>query len=325
MHEQQREVAARERKSKAHQDAKPANAQGVSHVTWRATVLGAAFSLFWASAFAAAKVAVVDAPSLLLLTLRFLVSGIIAVALARALGQRIPRDRRTWLAIGTLGISQNAIYLGLIFIAIREVPSAFAAIIASALPLAVATTTAALGRERLNLRAALGLACGAIGVVAVLYERVVGGVSMLGIVLCLGSLGALTFATMIVNRARFDRDLLMIVGLQMFVGGLAIAPFGIVFESPDAINFTLELALSFAHLVLIPGLLATFVWFRLIQWIGPTRASVFHFLNPGFAVAIAWVVLDEPLTSGTVIGMTLVALGILLVQTARLEASAGSR
>lgn len=317
-------VAAQQPECANNMAIKPMNTQGIQRVSWQAIVLGVAFSLLWTSAFAAAKVAVSDAPPLLLLMLRFLCAGMIAVALALALGQRIPSCRRTWLAIATLGVSQNAVYLGLIFVAIQEVPSAFAAIIASALPLAVATTTATLGRERLSVQASVGLACGAIGVVAVLYERIVGGVSLLGVVLCLGSLAALTFATMTVNRARFDRDLLMIVGLQMFVGGLAIAPIALAFESFEAINFTVELGLSFAHLVLIPGLLATFVWFRLIHWIGPTRASVFHFLNPGFAVAIAWVVLDEPFTSGTMVGVTLVALGILLVQTARLKAPVGS-
>ena len=72
-------------------------------------------------------------------------------------------------------------------------------------------------------------------------------------------------------------------------------------------------------MVLVPGLLATFVWFKLIRWIGPTRASVFHFLNPGFGVLIAWLLLGEPVGGATGVGVALVAAGILLVQVARMD------
>ena len=48
-----------------------------------------------------------------------------------------------------------------------------------------------------------------------------------------------------------------------------------------------------------------------------TRAATFHFLNPFFGVAIAWLLLGEPLGVQDIIGVAVIALGILAVQVSR--------
>jgi probable blue pigment (indigoidine) exporter len=74
---------------------------------------------------------------------------------------------------------------------------------------------------------------------------------------------------------------------------------------------------AFTYTCLVPGLLATVVWFWLVNRIGATRAATFHFLNPFFGVAIAWLLLSEPLGLQDVIGVVIIAFGILAVQISR--------
>ena len=288
-----------------------------------AIALGVLFSVIWSSAFSVAKIAVQDAPPLWLLSTRFLVAGAIAVSFALFYGQTLPRGRRIWLAVLVLGLAQNAVYLGLIFVAVQTIPAALAVIIASALPLLVVLSSAVIGAERPTPAVALGLALGFGGVIYIMHDRVTGGVGVGGTALCVVAVAALTLATQIVTRLRMDGGLLMIVGLQMLVGAAALAPFAVALESPMDVHFSWRLGAAFAYIVFVPGLLATLVWFTLIRWIGPTRASVFHFLNPGFGVLIAWVMLAEPVGSATWIGVLLVAAGILLVQLARMEGGLG--
>ena len=52
----------------------------------RAIAMGVIFVALWSSAFATARVIVAHAPPLTALSVRFAISGLIAVALARALG-----------------------------------------------------------------------------------------------------------------------------------------------------------------------------------------------------------------------------------------------
>ena len=54
----------------------------------RAIALGLFFVAAWSSAFAAARLIVADAPPFLALSVRFLISGTIALAVGFALGQR---------------------------------------------------------------------------------------------------------------------------------------------------------------------------------------------------------------------------------------------
>ena len=58
-------------------------------------------------------------------------------------------------------------------------------------------------------------------------------------------------------------------------------------------------------------------WFLLVERIGATRASTFHFLNPFFGVAIAAAILGEQLTRTDVIGVLIVMAGIFAVQVSR--------
>ena len=62
----------------------------------RAILAGLAFALIWSSAFTSARVIVAEAPPILSLSLRFLISGLIGVGLAHFLGQTWRLNRAQW-------------------------------------------------------------------------------------------------------------------------------------------------------------------------------------------------------------------------------------
>ena len=109
---------------------------------------------------------------------------------------------------------------------------------------------------------------------------------------------------------------MMVVGLQMFVGAGVLAVASAVTET-IRMDVTPELIVAFVYTTLAPGLLATWIWFALVARIGATKAATFHFLNPFFGVAIAAVLLGERLGVRDVIGVAIIAAGILAVQLSR--------
>ena len=96
-----------------------------------ALAMGVAFALMWSSAFTSARIIVADASPIYSLALRFLISGLIGVAIARVMGQHWRLTREQWRATFIFGICQNALYLGLNFVAMQTVEASLAAIIAS--------------------------------------------------------------------------------------------------------------------------------------------------------------------------------------------------
>ena len=282
----------------------------------RAILMGLAFALMWSSAFTSARIIVADASPLAALTLRYLISGLLGVAIARALGQSWHLTPAQWRATIVFGVLQNAVYLGLNFVAMQTVEASLAAIIASTMPLLVAVAAFAVFGEKLRPLGVAGLIAGLAGVALIMGARISGGVDLYGLVLCGIGVLALTVATLAVRGATSGGNFLMVVGLQMLVGCAALALATVLFETPR-LNPTWPLVAAFVYTTLVPGLAATFVWFWLVNRIGATRAATFHFLNPFFGVAIAALLLGEPLGKQDLLGVAIIALGILAVQISR--------
>ncbi len=282
----------------------------------RALVMGLAFTIMWSSAFTSARVIVADASPLYALSLRFLISGILGVAVATLVGQSWKLSKSQWKATALFGLCQNSLYLGLNFIAMQTVEAGLATIIASTLPLLVALTSFLFFRERLTLLAIVGLVAGFSGVTVIMGSRISAGVDLYGVSLCVMGVLALTFATLTLRGATSSGDYLMVVGLQMLVGSSALFVAALLFEVPY-FSPSWSLAVAFTYSTLVPGLAATLVWFYLVNRIGATRAATFHFLNPFIGVLIAAIILNESLGVGDYIGVTIVTCGILAVQIAR--------
>jgi drug/metabolite transporter (DMT)-like permease len=286
---------------------------------FRALALGLVFALIWSSAFTSARIIVEAAPPLMALSLRFFLSGLIGIGIALALGQSFRLSRAQWWAVLIFGVCQNALYLGLNFVAMQTVEASLAAIIASSMPLLVAAANWGLFRERLPVMGLAGLVAGFVGVAIIMADRFGGGADPFGVALCLLGAVALTVATLAVKGSASDgANLLMVVGLQMMVGALALLPPALLLESAS-VDWSWQLGAAFAYTTLLPGLAATFIWFKLVGRIGSTRAATYHFLNPFFGVAIAAVILGERLSPWDVVGVLVIAAGILAVQLSKVR------
>lgn len=282
----------------------------------RAVAMGLTFAFMWSSAFTSARIIVMDASPLFSLAVRFLISGLIGVGIALALGQTWRLTRGQWRATMIFGLCQNALYLGLNFVAMQWIEASLAAIIASTMPLLVAMATWLIYGDKLRPLGVLGLLAGVAGVALIMGTRISDGVDLFGMLLCVIGVLALAVATLALRGATSGGNFMMVVGLQMLVGS-AILFVAAPLTEQIFFNPTLRLGLAFAYTTIVPGLMATFIWVLLLNRIGAIRAATFHFLNPVFGVAVASVLLGEKLGLLDIIGVGVVTLGILAVQLSR--------
>ncbi|WP_342077182.1 DMT family transporter [Yoonia sp. SS1-5] len=282
----------------------------------KAIIMGLAFALMWSSAFTSARVIVEYAPPLGALALRFLISGLIGVGIAAWLGQSARLTRTQWMGVLIFGACQNALYLGLNFVAMQTVPASLAAIIASTMPLLVAVAGWLVFGTRIRPLGIIGLVAGIAGVGLIMGARLQGGVDLFGLILCVIGVVSLTIATLAVLGASSGGNVLMIVGLQMLVGSAMLWIPALMFETLD-VRWTWQLGVAFIYTTLVPGLAATLVWFLLVGRIGAVKASTFHFLNPFLGVAIAAVLLGEQIGGLDIVGVAIIAGGILAVQLSK--------
>ncbi|MCR9109958.1 DMT family transporter [Marivita sp. XM-24bin2] len=282
----------------------------------RAILMGLAFAAMWSSAFTSARIIVADAPPLMALALRFAISGALAVVIARAMGQSWHLTRNQWKATIIFGICQNALYLGLNFVAMQRIEASLAAIIASSMPLLVGVAGWMFAGQRISPLGVIGLVAGFCGVVIIMSARLSAGADLYGVALCILGVISLTVATLSLRNASSGGNFMMVVGLQMLIGSAVLWPAGLWLETAD-VTISAKLVLAFLYTTLVPGLAATLVWFWLVNRIGAVKAATFHFLNPFLGVAIAAVILSEKLGPTDILGVIIITLGILAVQISR--------
>jgi len=280
----------------------------------RSIFMGILFSVIWSSAFTSARILMSSAPPFLVLSLRFLISGILGIVIARLLGQNFNLSREEWVGIFIFGFCQNVLNLGLNFVALQWIDASMAVIIASMLPLVVATILWIFLVEKPGVIGVLGLVAGMAGVFIIMIDRTGDQSKLLGVLLCSIALLALAGATILLGSCfRSNKNLLMIVGLQMFIGFFFLFPLAIMFEKWQ-INWSMIFIISFVYQILIPGVFGTLIWFLLVKRIGATKSAAFHFLNPFFGVLIAATILAEPISLKDGIAVLIIMSGILAVQ-----------
>jgi drug/metabolite transporter (DMT)-like permease len=279
-------------------------------------VVGALFYVFlWASAFVPSKIGVVGTSPLWFLVVRFAVAGLLALAVARALGARFPRGRSEWTAAVVYGILGNAVYLGCTYLALRHISSGVGAIVASTNPLVLALVAPWVLREPLTPLKLAGMLLGFGGVVAIMVVRAGTGSADPGDVALAfaGVLGSVA-STIVFKRWCGALDLRAVNALQLLAAGLVLLPLAIGFEGAPHARWSWELIVSFWYVVLVMSLGASLLWFWLLTHGDASRVSAYYFLTPVFGLALSALLLHEPVGVRDLGGLAAIALGISLVQ-----------
>jgi drug/metabolite transporter (DMT)-like permease len=272
------------------------------------------FCILWSSAFSVAKLALVDCPPLLLLASRFLVAGVLMLAVARIQGVRWTLSRRDVALFAVLGIANQAVYLGLGYVGLRDISSGLSVLIISANPVITAVLAVMLLGERMTWGKSLGLLLGIGGVAYIVGSRLaIGADHLQGILLTIAALLSLVGGTILFKRFAPKEGLWIGNGIQSLAAGIASLPFALSFESVGDVVPTWRLLAAFAYLVLLVSVFAYLLWFQILTVSGATAASSYHFLMPPLGMLFGWLLLGERMATSDLLGIVPVVLGIYLV------------
>jgi drug/metabolite transporter (DMT)-like permease len=272
------------------------------------------FLMLWSSAFSVAKLSIADCPPLLLLAARFLIAGVLMFAIAAV--NRVPwtLSRRDILLFALLGIANQAIYLGVGYVALRDISAGLSVLIFSANPIVTAVFAALVLGERMTWSKAVGLVLGIAGVAFIVQSRLsIGTDHLRGILLTMVSLMSFVGGTILFKRYAPKDGLWIGNGVQSLAAGVALLPFALGFESVGDIVPTWRLLASFAFLVLLVSVFAYLLWFKILSVSGATAASSYYFLMPPLGMLFGWLLLGEHVAFSDLLGIIPVVLGIYLV------------
>ena len=283
--------------------------QGALH-----TLLAVFYIFLWASAFVPSRVVSTTAPPLWILAFRFTLAGALLLGGALAAGLALPKDARTWGRLALLGLTANAGYLGLTYLALRHLSSGMGAILASTNPLLLALAAPRLLGEPLTRRKLIGMVLGVSGVVITMAARA--GLQTArpqDVALALGGVVSLTTSTILYKRLQDKPHPIVVNGAQLLCAGLILVPAALAMHGAPRVILSAQIAVAFAYLVIVMSIGASLLWFWLLSHGDASRVSAWYFLTPVFGLLLGAVLLDEKLAPLDGVGRVVIAAGLLLV------------
>jgi drug/metabolite transporter (DMT)-like permease len=271
----------------------------------------------WGSGYLASRVMIETMPALLGAGARFVLAGAVLLAVAALRhGWRGARATRPELfgalVIGSLISGANAVAT----VAMTEVPSGLAALLFAALPLWIIVLRL-LARERVARATAISMLVGFAGTALVLRPgEQSGDATLLGLTACVGAALMCALGSFALPRFTLPRDLLVSAAWQMLLAGIALELAGVAAgELPDLDlgAFSGRSVASLAYLVVLCSVVAYTAYVWLLDHAPLSQVSTFAYVNPIVAIALGWLLLDEPVTGITIAGASIIIVSVALV------------
>ncbi len=278
------------------------------------------------SSFIAAKLLLASGiPALWLVGWRFLVAAGATLPLAwleAARGARRGAAALSARQIGTvviIGLLQTGAVMGLLFLSMREISAASAAILLFTNPIWVAVMARPFLGEALFPARITGLALGIAGVALAIGAGADSGAAadvgrhLRGELIGLASAFCWAAATIVNKRAALPLSTWTLTFWQMSIGSLALLGIAYGLGEHPAHPFDAQQWRWFLWLA-IPASTGSFgLWFLALRRGGATRSSGYLFLAPVFTVLLSFLVLKTPITWLQALGGTLIGVAVWLV------------
>ena len=279
--------------------------------------------LAWGANVVAVKAVIADVPPILFAFTRFGTAFLVLLAVLRWREGSVGLPRRDVLPLMLLGLAGFGLYQDLWATALGQTTASNSALITAATPVSTMLIAAAVGSDTLSPAKLIGAFIGFSGVVAVVAAT--HGFGFTGasagdlMTLCATVSWAcyVAFGAPVLRRHSPLRMATWAIGF----GCLGMLPFAAwQATSFDASRIHVGTVGLFLFCALITAAAANVVMFAAVKVLGPTRAMLFQFLVPAFAVGMAALFLGEAIVVGQIGGGAVIVLGILVARSRRFGA-----
>jgi drug/metabolite transporter (DMT)-like permease len=290
----------------------------------------AVFVLIWSTGFIVAKFGLPFAPPLTFLAIRYILSIVCFLVWIRFTRARWPQGRQQWLHLAVTGMLMHAGYLGGVWVAVKGgMGSGLAALIVGLQPVLTALWVSWAGlsgdpaaERKVTPRQWTGLVLGLGGLLLVVARKFGTGseVTLLTLGCAVFALLSITVGTLYQKRFVQPTDVRSANAIQLGAALLVTLPLIFLETEPIVWNLSFMGAMAWSVLALTLG--GSSLLYLLIQRGAATAVTSLLYLVPPTTALMAWVLFGEAITTTTVVGTALTALGVsLVVRPAKPEAA----
>jgi len=273
--------------------------------------------VFWGSTYLAIKVGVTELPPFLFAGLRFLVAGLILLALARALGDPLPK-KSDWRTLAIVGLLLLAGGNAFVVWSEQYVGSGIASIFVVTVAMWTALFDALIpgGSSELNWRVVAGLALGFLGtllLVGATPAEILAADKRGPIALTIAS-ASWSLGTVYAKRHPTKASPYMGAAFQMIVGGGVVALVGTMLGEWASWHLSTRGIGAIVYLVIFGSILGYSAYSYALRHASATIVGTYAYVNPVIAVLLGWLLLHEPVSSRTFIAMGMILVAVVWIQ-----------
>jgi drug/metabolite transporter (DMT)-like permease len=275
-------------------------------------------SLLWGGSFFCTGVAVKALPPLTIVALRVGLAALLLLAVARATGMRMPRDRASWTALGSMGLLNNVVPFCLLVWGQTRIASGLAAILNATTPLwTVIVAHLLTPDEKMTGKRLAGVALGFVGVLVLIGPDALAGLkaNLPAQIACLGAAVSYAFAGVYGRRfRRIGISPMATAAGQTVASSVMLVPVAVIVDRPWTLAAPgLPTWAAIVGIAALSTALAYVIYFRILATAGATNLLLVTFLIPVSAIVLGAGVLGEQLSARDFFGMALVGLGLLAI------------
>ena len=277
----------------------------------------AAVCFFWGTTYLGIRMSLESFPPLLLVSVRFIVSGSLLLLFALARGIYLPRGRELaatcFTGILILGIGNSALVFAEVLI-----PSGIAGLIVTISPFWMVGAEALLpGGEGLHAPTIGGMAVGLMGA-ALLFTpdsglHAVDSNLLHGFLLLQLGMAGWSFGSIFQRRQAGKAHPVIAGGVQQLAAGLILAPFAIAIpEHP--VHWSVRGVMALLYLVVFGSLVGYSAYAYALDRLPVAIVSVYPYVNAVVAVGLGWLFYREPFGTREAIAMAIIFAGVAVVK-----------
>jgi len=281
--------------------------------------------VLWGSTYLAMRVVVRDMPPYVAGAVRYLTSGPLMLAACALMGRKVrvsAQDLRRLLVIAVLLLS-----LGNIGVLWGEeyVTSGLASLIVAIVPIWVVMLEAwVFHSRRMTFQGLFGLAMGIVGLLVLLWPRIVSSshLGRLELVGC-GILATGSFfwalGSVFSHRYELSVDVFVSAAWQMVLGGLVDALIALVFGQFPKTHWSAHALEGIAYLVVFGSWIGYSAYIYLLEHVPTPKVATYAYVNPIVAVFLGWAILREHVDIFMLLGTAIIIASVWLVNSSKLK------
>ena len=270
------------------------------------------FILLWSSAFITTKPIVDNSDPFSALAFRFFFVALGFYLFSIYSKQSIFVNQKNLIESLLSGVLFHGFYLGGVFYSISiGMPTGIAALIVTLQPILTNTLSGPILGEKVTVKQWIGVFLGFLGAVMVLGIDVGSNIPILGLVATIIALVSITAST--IWQKKLSNNLpLSVSNFYQAIGGCLFHIVIIIFFSQPYIDFTETFIIAMGHQIFLVSFGAFTILMFLIKNNSASKTVSIFFLIPTTSAFMAWLFLNENLSSLDLLGFLITTIGVYI-------------